>query len=148
VDGVDAAARQACCIADGGREGRGEAVEDAPNESLACGRGRLAGSLQRGLNPRRHVTGRQERRIVRVDGRTAGLEVRRADQEAFELPGFAASAHVRIDSCRSHSPITLRRKRTRPSTPRSLVKFAARLASVTTGPSSSTPTRPHVPHEI
>ena len=62
--------------------------------------------------------------------------------------GSPASAHVRMDSWRSHSPITLRRKRTLPSTPRSFVKFAARLASVTTGPSSSTPTRPQVPHEM
>jgi hypothetical protein len=37
------------------------------------------------------------------------------------------------------------RNRIRPSTPLSFVKFAIRLASVTTGCSSSTPTRPHVP---
>ena len=35
-----------------------------------------------------------------------------------------------------------------PSTPRSLVKFARRLSSVSTGASSSTPTRPQVPQEM
>jgi hypothetical protein len=35
-----------------------------------------------------------------------------------------------------------------PSTPRSLVKFAARLPSVSTGWSSSTPTSPQVPQEM
>ena len=35
-------------------------------------------------------------------------------------------AQVRSDSCRNHNPPTLRRKRIRSSTPRSLVKFACR----------------------
>ena len=35
-----------------------------------------------------------------------------------------------------------------PSTPVSLVKLATRLASVSTGWSSSTPTRDQVPHEM
>ena len=55
--------------------------------------------------------------------------------------------HARRVSESSQVPITLVRKRTRPSTPPSLVKLAARLASVTTGWSSSTPTSPHVPQE-
>ena len=54
----------------------------------------------------------------------------------------------RIVSLSSHSPITLVRKRTRPSTPPSLVKLASRAASVSTGAGSSTPTRPHVPQEM
>ena len=41
--------------------------------------------------------------------------------------------------------MTLRRKRIRSSTPPSLVKFAARLSSVTMAWSSSTPTSDHVP---
>ena len=44
--------------------------------------------------------------------------------------------------------MTLCRYRTRPSTPRSLVKLASRAASLSTGCSSSTPTRPQVPHEM
>ena len=35
-----------------------------------------------------------------------------------------------------------------PSTPRSLVKLARRLSSVSTGAESSTPTNPHVPQEM
>ena len=64
------------------------------------------------------------------------------DLVAFLLTG------ARTASLSSHSPVTLWRKRTRPSTPPSLVKFASRAASLTTGSSSSTPTRPHVPHEM
>ena len=44
--------------------------------------------------------------------------------------------------------MTLCRYRMRPSTPPSLVKFAVRLASVSTGRSSSTPTSDHVPQEM
>ena len=44
--------------------------------------------------------------------------------------------------------MTLRRKRTVPSTPSSLVKLAARAASVVTGAASSTPTSDQVPQEM
>ena len=67
----------------------------------------------------------------------------------------AASSHVARSSSpqlrrvseSSQVPITLVRKRVRPSTPPSLVKLAARASSVSTGRSSSTPTSPQVPHE-
>ena len=55
---------------------------------------------------------------------------------------------VRRASLSTHSPITLRRKRIVASTPPSLVKFASRAASVSTGPSSSTPTSDQVPEEM
>ena len=60
----------------------------------------------------------------------------------------SSASHVRTASLSSHSPVTLWRKRTRPSTPPSFVKLASRAASLTTGSSSSTPTSPHVPHEM
>ena len=44
--------------------------------------------------------------------------------------------------------MTLRRYRIRPSTPSSFVKFAARLASVRIGRSSSTPTSAQVPQAM
>ena len=62
--------------------------------------------------------------------------------------GSPASFQVRIDSWSTHRPMTLRRYRTVPSTPASLVKLAARLASVSTGWSSSSPTSDHVPQEM
>jgi hypothetical protein len=62
--------------------------------------------------------------------------------------GAPSRSYCRTVSDSSQVPITLRRKRTRPSTPISLVKLAARLSSVTTGPGSSTPTRPQVPQEM
>ena len=49
----------------------------------------------------------------------------------------AASFQARTHSWSSHSPPTLRRKRMRPSTPPSFVKFAARASSVRIGSSSS-----------
>ncbi len=60
----------------------------------------------------------------------------------------SSSSHARTVSLSSHRPVTLWRKRTRPSTPPSFVKFAARAASLSTGASSSRPTRPHVPQEM
>ena len=53
-----------------------------------------------------------------------------------------------IDSLSSQSPMTLRRKRIRPSAPTSLVKFADLAASVITGRFNSTPTSPQVPQEM
>ena len=64
------------------------------------------------------------------------------------MPGPADSSsasHERIVSLSSHSPMTLCKNRTRPSTPPSFVKLASRLASVMTGCSSSSPTSPQVP---
>ena len=53
-----------------------------------------------------------------------------------------------IDSLSSQRPMTLRRKRIRPSAPTSLVKLADLAASVITGRFNSTPTSPQVPHEM
>ena len=55
---------------------------------------------------------------------------------------------VRMDSETSHMPMTLRRYRTVPSAPASLVKFAVRLSSVRIGAGSSTPARDQVPQEM
>ena len=54
----------------------------------------------------------------------------------------------RIVSLSTHRPITLRRKRMVASTPPSLVKFAARASSLSTGWSSSRPTSDQVPEEM
>ena len=70
-----------------------------------------------------------------------------AASSAGRSAGSPAAAHVRIDSDSSHRPITLRRWRTVPSTPSSLVNPATRAASVSTGASSSTPTSDQVPQE-
>ena len=74
------------------------------------------------------MPGRSGSTIGPAAGRSAA-----AASQVIEVRRFARVAHVRMDSWRSHRPMTLRRKRTLPSTPRSLVKFAARLASVRTG---------------
>ena len=91
---------------------------------------------------RRHVAGRQERRVVDVDHRAAAGGRAASRSSAGQVVGRPRS---RIDSCSSHRPMTLRRKRIVPSTPPSLVKFAARASSVSTGASSSTPTSDQVP---
>ena len=71
-----------------------------------------------------------------------------AASSAARSGAWPRAAQTRTDSCSSHSPITLRRKRTVPSTPASLVNPASRLASVSTGPPSSIPARDQVPQEI
>ena len=57
------------------------------------------------------------------------------------------SSHARRDSSSSHSPITFLSSRVVPSMPRSLVRFASRAASLSTGSGSSTPSSDHVPLE-
>src|SRR5207302_8921725 len=47
--------------------------------------------------------------------------------------------------CSIHSPMTIFRRRVVTPTPPSLVKFSHRASAVTTGASSSVPTRDHVP---
>ena len=59
-----------------------------------------------------------------------------------------AARQPRSDSCSSHRPVTLCRYRIRPSSPASLVNPARRLASVSTGASSSIPTSDQVPLEM
>jgi hypothetical protein len=56
--------------------------------------------------------------------------------------------HSRIDSWANQSPVTFFRKRVRPSTPHSLVKFAANASGVRIGLSSSTPSKLQVPLEM
>ena len=62
-------------------------------------------------------------------GQCGGLrqQLRQVDRARRRAPS------CRTDSLSSHRPITLRRNRIRPSTPPSLVKLAARAASVSTG---------------
>ena len=79
--------------------------------------------------------------------RNAGIRAASASS-AVRSGARPRAAQTRTDSCSSHSPITLRRKRIVPSTPASLVKPASRLASVSTGLPSSTPARDQVPQEI
>ena len=81
-----------------------------------------------------------------ISGPPAGSAAACVEQR-LQLRRLAALAQSRSDSDSSHSPPTLRRNRMRPSTPPSLVKFAARLASVSTGASSSSPTSDQVPEE-
>ena len=87
--------------------------------------------------------------MVRVEDRH-----RRADSGRLRRAASSArridlrAARCACDSLSSHRPITLRRKRIVPSTPPSLVKLAARLSSVSTGRSSSTPTSDQVPDEM
>ncbi len=71
-----------------------------------------------------------------------------ASSSARSIDAPSSPSHARTLSLSSHRPVTLCRKRYRPSTPSSWVKFASRAASVSTGSVSSSPTRPHVPHEM
>ena len=100
---------------------------------LARGRGRSDGSA-----PACRRAGGTRSASTSTVGPPGGQPAAWASSSA-RSKGSPASAQVRNDSCSSHRPPTLRRKRTRPSTPPSLVKFAARLASVRTGSSSSKP---------
>ena len=132
VDDVDVAAGQAGRVADG--------PGDRPRRGCRGCSGPVAARVAGGAEPAapagvrdpgRHVARRQERRVVGVDDRAAGRQRRRPRRAAPPgRSGCPARSQVRSDSWSSHRPMTLRRKRIRPSTPPSLVKFASRLASV------------------
>ena len=96
-------------------------------------------------DPRRHVAGR---RGSAGPGRRRARRCRRTPSARASNAARSVSPQVRSVSESSQVPITLVRNRIRPSTPPSLVKFAARASSVSTGWSSSTPTSPQVPHEM
>ena len=116
----------------------------AASRGTGCPAPRHAAAIRAGMSP-----GGRNRGVVRVDDRAARRQRRGGGQQvARSRPASPARSQVRSDSCSSHSPITLRRYRTVPSTPPSLVKFAARLSSVSTGASSSTPTSDQVPQEM
>ena len=57
-------------------------------------------------------------------------------------------SHSRLHSCMIHSPITFLSTRMVPSTPPSLVRFAACASGEITGCFVSTPTSDHVPLEM
>ena len=94
---------------DGPAEGGGQAVEDAPDERRPGGRGRLVEAAAGGRDPRRHVAGRQEGRVVGVDDRSAGRQLAGRDEERRQVLGVPSSSQARSDSWSSHSPMTLRR---------------------------------------
>ena len=117
-----------------GRPLDGPGVRRRP-ASRGCSAVVSAGGHGRAARPRAairvgHAARRDERRVVDVDDRTAGGQLGGRGEEVVEVVALATPAW---HSCSSHSPPTLRRKRVRPSTPPSLVKLAARAASVRTG---------------
>ena len=89
---------------------------------------RHAASIRPGMSPGGRNVG-SFGSMVGPPAARAAAPARRASRS----DGSPASAQVRSDSWRSHRPMTLRRNRTRPSTPRSLVKLARRLSSVRIG---------------
>ena len=99
-----------------------------------------AGVADGGADPFGHVVRGDEVRVVGVDLGPAGRQRGGGRQQFVQCRRVSlAAAQVRWHSLSSQSPPTLRRYRMVPSTPRSLVKFASRLASVSTGCVSSTP---------
>ncbi len=99
--------------------------------------------MRAGMSPGGRNAGSSGSTTARSAGAAAA-----AASSAGRSGGWPRAPQTRTDSCSSHSPITLRRNRTVPSTPASLVKPASRLASVSTGLPSSTPARDQVPQEI
>ena len=71
-----------------------------------------------------------------------------ASAAAASSCGRSERDHVRSVSDSTHRPITLRRNRIVPSTPPSLVKFAASAASPSSGSGSSSPASDQVPQEM
>ena len=110
-----------------------EALEDAAHDRAGLDGLRLAGVRAERAHPRRHVAGSANGGVVRLDEATAAAarpsRARRAGRTSSSRP---SSAQARRHSCTSQSPVTLRSSRKVPSTPPSLVRFAANDASVIT----------------
>ena len=116
--------------------------------TLSCGGSNpartQAATILAGMSP----GGRKSASSTSMTGPAGRQRCRPARSALRGRPASPASDHVRTDSDSSHSPMTLRRYRMRPSTPPSFVKLARRLSSVSTGCSSSTPTSDQVPQEM
>ena len=87
-----------------------------------------AAAIRAGMSPGGRNAG-SSRSITRAQHRPA----RPRRPATCRSPPSPRAAQARTDSWSSHRPITLRRNRIVPSMPVSLVKLAARLASVSTG---------------
>ncbi|CAM5473998.1 hypothetical protein SHIRM173S_04907 [Streptomyces hirsutus] len=92
---------------------------------------------------------------IRPGARNAASPASTTDRSAGTFAASSSSAprasgppQARTHSWSSHRPMMLRRYRTVPSSPSSLVKLAARLSSVRTGASSSRPARDQVPVQM
>ena len=109
------------------RERLGEALEDAAHElgpgtrapARPCAANQAA--MRAGMSP-----GARNRGSSASNTRHGARDGRRLRQQRRRGRCVSPSrSHSRTDSLSSHSPMTLCRKRTRPSTPPSLVKFAS-----------------------
>jgi hypothetical protein len=104
---------------------------------------RAAAAIRAGMSPGGAKAGSSTSTTVRSAGASAA-----AASSTARSTSSPRSRQLRRLSWSSHSPATLRRYRTVPATPSSLVKFAVRLASDRTGAVSSTPTSDQVPDEM
>ncbi len=98
-------------------------------------------SRRRPRRSARHVTRRQKDRLVRVDPRAGRQGGGLADQILQVGPRHRADSRSAVSPEQEPQSHDVAQIPVVPSTPRSLVKFAARLSSVSTGAWSSTPTR-------
>ena len=115
------------------RPGRRGAAARSP------GRSRRSGPACRRRDEQRGSSGS----IRRAEAGRPAAAARRA-RRSGEPPARQARRH----SCSSHSPVPLRRNRTVPATPASLVNPASRAAAVVIGAGSSRPTSDQVPQEM
>ena len=122
---------------------RGSRRSSAPGSARVGGGGDVVLRAP-GRDARRHVARRDEARVLDVEDGDRPVTSAAAASRAPR----SSRPHARRVSLSSQVPITLVRNRIVPSTPPSLVKLAARAASVSTGASSSSPTRPQVPREM
>ncbi len=111
-------------------------------EGSGCSEAQQAVASRAGMSPGASRSGESMSTTGRKAGAWAAWSSRAVRSTADPTPD-----QVRQTSESTQSPITLRKKRIVPSTPASLVKFACRAASLSTGASSSRPTNDQVPDE-
>ncbi len=149
VHGADALSREPLSGVQGARVRLRQALHDGAHEDrrrpgAPPGRARRT-TARSGPACRRAAGNEGPARRTRARGRLTSAA---AASSAVSSRGVPRRSQVRSVSLSSQVPMTLVRNLVRPPTPRSLVKFARRDSSVTTGWSSSTPTSPQVPQEM
>ncbi len=114
-------------------------VTSAGEAGTGCPEARHASAIRSGIRP----GARNAASPASTTDRSAGTRA-----AASSSPPRSGSPQARTHSWSSHSPMMLRRYRTVPSSPSSLVKLAARLSSVSTGAVSSRPASDQVPVQM
>ena len=145
---IDGPAGEPLGVVDGPGVTGCQAVEDAADDHCGLVRQDRAVPLRRSPDPRGHVVRRDEGRVIGIDPGPAGRQLRGAVQQVGQGNRRALRGPGPLAFAQEPESADVAQVADGAVNAASLVKFASRLASVSTGCLSSMPTNDHVPEEM